>query len=105
MRPVPAELSLQRSVYQHLRRTFDARISGAYRSSNFLRNHHRQQWTGSSLSRHRWDIPKRMQDHGESTMDVAKRELHEETSLVFDEALFDETSSVPVNFHIIVPAS
>lgn len=37
-----------------------------------------------------WDIPKGMQDAGESTLEAAKRELWEETSLEFDEVLFEE---------------
>lgn len=37
-----------------------------------------------------WDIPKGMQDRSESTLAAAKRELHEETGLVFDDALFRE---------------
>ncbi len=37
-----------------------------------------------------WDIPKGMQDTGESTLEAAKRELLEETGLVFDEVLFEE---------------
>lgn len=40
------------------------------------------------------DIPKGMQDHRESAMDAAKRELHEETGLVFDDALFDEMAEL-----------
>lgn len=37
-----------------------------------------------------WDIPKGMQDAGESTLEAAKRELWEETGLEFDEILFEE---------------
>lgn len=37
-----------------------------------------------------WDIPKGMQDPGESTLDAAMRELREETGLVFDRTLFEE---------------
>lgn len=40
-----------------------------------------------------WDIPKGMQDPGESTIDAARRELQEETGLRFDEALFEEIGS------------
>lgn len=39
---------------------------------------------------HHWDIPKGIQDPGESTIDAARRELREETGLEFDEALFEE---------------
>jgi putative (di)nucleoside polyphosphate hydrolase len=38
----------------------------------------------------RWDIPKGLPDPGESPLQAAKRELWEETSLDFDEALFDD---------------
>lgn len=37
-----------------------------------------------------WDIPKGMQDAGESALEAAKRELWEETGLEFDEVLFEE---------------
>ena len=37
-----------------------------------------------------WDIPKGMQDAGESTLEAAIRELWEETGLEFDEVLFKE---------------
>jgi 8-oxo-dGTP pyrophosphatase MutT (NUDIX family) len=37
-----------------------------------------------------WDIPKGMQDPGESTIAAAVRELREETGLEFDETLFEE---------------
>lgn len=37
-----------------------------------------------------WDIPKGMQDTGESTLEAAKRELWEETGLKFDDGLFEE---------------
>lgn len=37
-----------------------------------------------------WDIPKGMQDAGESAFEAAKRELWEETGLEFDEVLFEE---------------
>lgn len=37
-----------------------------------------------------WDIPKGLQDPGESTLQAAVRELREETGLAFDERLFEE---------------
>ena len=37
-----------------------------------------------------WDIPKGMQEAGESTIAAARRELREETGLEFDEVLFEE---------------
>lgn len=36
----------------------------------------------------KWDIPKGMRDPGETELEAAMRELHEETGLVFDTALF-----------------
>ncbi len=38
----------------------------------------------------RWDIPKGMQDPGESTLQAAMRELREEAGLVFDASRFDD---------------
>lgn len=38
----------------------------------------------------KWDIPKGMQDPGESTLDAAVRELYEESGLIFDRELFQE---------------
>ncbi len=38
----------------------------------------------------RWDIPKGMQDQGESTLQAAMRELREEAGLVFDAARFED---------------
>lgn len=38
----------------------------------------------------RWDIPKGLQDPGESTLEAASRELREETGLQFNTALFTE---------------
>jgi putative (di)nucleoside polyphosphate hydrolase len=46
-----------------------------------------------------WDIPKGMQDPGESTIDAAMRELREETGLQFDEALFEEIGSFDYQRH------
>ncbi len=37
-----------------------------------------------------WDIPKGVQEYDESPFDAAKRELYEETGLVFDDELFQE---------------
>jgi 8-oxo-dGTP pyrophosphatase MutT (NUDIX family) len=37
-----------------------------------------------------WDIPKGIQDPGESPVQAAQRELWEETGLAFDPALFEE---------------
>ena len=37
-----------------------------------------------------WDIPKGMQDPGESTLEAAVRELYEEAGLAFDSALFED---------------
>lgn len=37
-----------------------------------------------------WDIPKGLQDPGESTLDAARRELLEETGLAFDPARYVE---------------
>ena len=37
-----------------------------------------------------WDIPKGLQDPGETPLQAARRELFEETGLSFDEALFQE---------------
>jgi putative (di)nucleoside polyphosphate hydrolase len=37
-----------------------------------------------------WDIPKGIQDPGESSVQAARRELWELTGLEFDEALFDD---------------
>ncbi len=41
-----------------------------------------------------WDIPKGLQDPGESTLEAARRELHEEAGIEFDEDLFEEIGSV-----------
>jgi putative (di)nucleoside polyphosphate hydrolase len=38
----------------------------------------------------KWDIPKGMQDPGESTLEAAMRELREESGLVFDAAMFTD---------------
>jgi putative (di)nucleoside polyphosphate hydrolase len=38
----------------------------------------------------KWDIPKGMQDDGESTLAAARRELFEETGLEFDASLFQD---------------
>ncbi len=38
----------------------------------------------------RWDIPKGMQDPGESTLGAAVRELREEAGIVFDAARFED---------------
>jgi 8-oxo-dGTP pyrophosphatase MutT (NUDIX family) len=38
----------------------------------------------------KWDIPKGMQEPGESTLEAAMRELHEEAGLVFDAARFED---------------
>jgi putative (di)nucleoside polyphosphate hydrolase len=40
-----------------------------------------------------WDIPKGMQDPGESTLDAAMRELFEEAGLVFDASAFEDLGS------------
>jgi len=40
-----------------------------------------------------WDIPKGMQDPGESTLDAAMRELYEEAGLVFDASAFEDLGS------------
>ena len=40
-----------------------------------------------------WDIPKGMQDLGESTLEAAMRELHEEAGLVFDASVFEDLGS------------
>jgi 8-oxo-dGTP pyrophosphatase MutT (NUDIX family) len=37
-----------------------------------------------------WDIPKGLQEPGESSIEAAKRELWEETGLGFDETLFED---------------
>ncbi|MES2536299.1 MAG: NUDIX hydrolase [Pseudomonadota bacterium] len=37
-----------------------------------------------------WDIPKGMQDPGESTLEAARREMQEEAGITFDEALFED---------------
>ncbi len=37
-----------------------------------------------------WDIPKGMQDPGETPLESARREMREETGLVFDAALFED---------------
>ncbi len=41
----------------------------------------------------RWDIPKGMQDPGESTLEAAIRELREEAGLVLDAARFEDLGS------------
>src|SRR4051812_18401823 len=40
-----------------------------------------------------WDIPKGLQDPGETTLEAARRELREEAGLEFDEDLFEEIGS------------
>lgn len=40
-----------------------------------------------------WDIPKGLQEHGETTLEAARRELREETGLEFDTSWFDEIGS------------
>ncbi|MDB5840933.1 MAG: hydrolase [Herminiimonas sp.] len=42
-----------------------------------------------------WDIPKGLQDPGETPLEAAKRELREETGLEFDDALFEEIGCFP----------
>ena len=39
---------------------------------------------------HHWDIPKGLQDPGETTLQTAQRELMEETGLSFDASLFED---------------
>lgn len=46
-----------------------------------------------------WDIPKGMQDPGESTIEAAMRELKEETGLVFDPVLFEEIGDFDYQKH------
>ncbi|NEX59523.1 NUDIX hydrolase [Noviherbaspirillum galbum] len=38
----------------------------------------------------KWDIPKGLQDPGETTLEAAMREMREETGLVFEAGMFDE---------------
>jgi 8-oxo-dGTP pyrophosphatase MutT (NUDIX family) len=40
-----------------------------------------------------WDIPKGMQDPGESTLEAARRELYEEAGLALDAAEFEDMGS------------
>ena len=40
-----------------------------------------------------WDIPKGLQDPGETTLQAARRELMEETGLAFDEGLYRDLGS------------
>jgi 8-oxo-dGTP pyrophosphatase MutT (NUDIX family) len=40
-----------------------------------------------------WDIPKGMQDSGESTLEAARRELYEEAGLALDAAEFEDLGS------------
>lgn len=40
-----------------------------------------------------WDIPKGMQDEGETTLEAARRELFEEAGLSFDEDRFQDLGS------------
>jgi 8-oxo-dGTP pyrophosphatase MutT (NUDIX family) len=40
-----------------------------------------------------WDIPKGMQDSGESTLEAARRELYEEAGLALDAAEFEDMGS------------
>lgn len=42
----------------------------------------------------RWDIPKGLQDPGETTLEAAMRELREETGLVFEAARFSEIGRI-----------
>lgn len=37
-----------------------------------------------------WDIPKDMQDYGETTLEAAMPELHEEAGIVFEPARFED---------------
>jgi 8-oxo-dGTP pyrophosphatase MutT (NUDIX family) len=46
----------------------------------------------------KWDIPKGMQDAGESTLEAARRELFEEAGLVFDAALFQDLGAFDYRF-------
>jgi putative (di)nucleoside polyphosphate hydrolase len=46
-----------------------------------------------------WDIPKGIQDPGESTIAAAMRELREETGLEFDRALYEEIGSFDYQRH------
>jgi putative (di)nucleoside polyphosphate hydrolase len=41
----------------------------------------------------KWDIPKGMQDPGESTLEAARRELYEEAGLALDAAEFEDLGS------------
>ena len=41
----------------------------------------------------RWDIPKGMQDPGESPLEAARRELREEAGLMFEAACFNDLGS------------
>jgi len=46
-----------------------------------------------------WDLPKGVREPGESTLQAAKRELREETSLELDDALFEEIGGFDYQKH------
>ena len=45
---------------------------------------------GHATNTSHWDIPKGLQDEGESALQTAQRELREETGLEFDPGLFED---------------
>ena len=45
---------------------------------------------GHATTTSHWDIPKGLQDPGESALQTARRELREEMGLEFDDALFED---------------
>jgi putative (di)nucleoside polyphosphate hydrolase len=68
----------------------DTKMSLSTSCGTLIVNKDRQLLLCHVTNTEKWDIPKGLQEPGESTLEAAVRELHEETGLKFDETLFQE---------------